>query len=284
MTKTNPRARRRLVALLVAILSAVSVGVLAPGLASPASAVVGYSCWNGSWPQFPPGSVYVTSIGSPFNACNNGPADPATGVHGVTYITPGDLNEGTVVCWAWTNKITGGSGGNSLPAPWAYREGFVSPLQCAAGIDANGQRIGVLNSGRVVHCPSCPHNDDRLDLRMYWNPGRGDNLTTTDPNIGQGYTQFDTAGKAYRGQVSGTVALRQFWNPEREDNITTTWVEVGQGYSFVGIVGYVYPSQQAGTCPLRLFWSPERGDNFTTTYAEVGQGYSFVEVLGYALC
>ncbi|HEX6684710.1 MAG TPA: hypothetical protein VF062_18035 [Candidatus Limnocylindrales bacterium] len=118
-------------------------------------------------------------------------ADPVTGIGALEYRTPSSLFEDLVVCWRWTERITGTS---SLPSPWDYREGFRSAPACRATGDAADPGR---DQGRAIWCPSCPHDDDRLDLRLFWNPGRADNLTTTAGSGGDGYSFVGVVGYAF---------------------------------------------------------------------------------------
>lgn len=197
MSDNNPRLRR-IAAAILGVLTAAVVAVVAPWSASPASAAVGYACWRDgdgvNWPQYPAGSIYVTRVfpAGTWPACGN-TADP-NGIGAVSYIPPGDLFEGVAVCWRWTNRLAGSDG---LPSPWAYRDGFLISPQCreTSPISDSGR-----DTGREVWCPSCPHDNDRLDLRLFFNGERGDNLTDTAESGGDGYSFIGTVGRVFKSQ------------------------------------------------------------------------------------
>lgn len=133
----TPRRMRKLRRMAVVMLTAV-IGTLGAvvATAAPASAAEGFACWrdgNGViWPQYPPGSIYVTRVYAqntiPAAVCGN-IADP-NGIAAVSYIPPGDLHDGALICWRWTNRL---AGNHNLPAPWLYRDGFVTWPSCREG-------------------------------------------------------------------------------------------------------------------------------------------------------
>lgn len=139
-------------------------------------------------------------------------------------------------------------------------------------------------------------NLQKVPLKLFWNPSRGDNFTTASKQgerdaEAAGYYYARVEGYAYRDQQAGMKPLRLFWSGSRSDNFTTA-SEQGKrdaeaaGYRAVRTEGYVYRTPQPNTVPLKLFWSGSRSDNFITA-TEQGErdaeaaGYRLVRIEGY---
>ena len=150
--------------------------------------------------------------------------------------------------------------------------------------------------------------NDMVPLSSWWNPTRGDNFATTDPNwsgdIGatqSGYTLYRIEGYLFHpdlSQPSGTVPVYSWWNPARGDNFATTdpnWSgnigDTQSDYTLYRIEGYIFDPNQpqpAGTVPVYSWWNPGPGDNFATTdpnwsgnIGDTQSGYTLYRIEGY---
>ncbi len=153
-----------------------------------------------------------------------------------------------------------------------------------------------------------PQNIIVLPVYSWWNPVRGDNFATTDPNwsgnIGDtqsGYTLYRIEGYIFdpnQPQPAGTVPVYSWWNPVRGDNFATTdpnWSgnigDTQSGYTLYRIEGYIFDPNQpqpAGTVPVYSWWNPGTGDNFATTdpnwsgnTGDTQSGYTLYRIEGY---
>jgi uncharacterized protein (TIGR03437 family) len=145
---------RRPLGVALAVLLGLAGAVALPWSATPAHAVLQTICWEngtgGHWPTYQPQTEYVVAVHVDVPGCTR--KDPTSGFEALDVIPPGDLGEGTVICWRWTDIIAP-MNGSVLPAGsgWAYRDGYLTNAGCASGattIDAD--------NARQVYCPTCP--------------------------------------------------------------------------------------------------------------------------------
>ncbi len=142
---------------------------------------------------------------------------------------------------------------------------------------------------------------NKLTLYGWYNPNRGDNKITSDPewqgNPGDergDYRLVRIEGQVLEGNADGlvlpgTVALISWFHPDTHDTFTTTDPNGRSGYVQVRVEGYVFEKPVTGTTPLYAWHSRERNDHLVTTHPEwVGSpgdehssGYEFVRIEGY---
>lgn len=151
----------------------------------------------------------------------------------------------------------------------------------------------------VVPTPvQCPPASALIPLQLWWNPERGDNMTTASSmGVGaasaNGYRYVRNEGFIYNQQFPGTVPLRQYWNAARGDNFAAASAQGQQaatvnGYVFAWIEGYVFADGRCGSVPLSNWWHAGREDNFQTA-TDIGAasarsvGYGFAWVEGYVI-
>ncbi|MFD0597550.1 hypothetical protein ACFQZ4_39025 [Catellatospora coxensis] len=132
------------------------------------------------------------------------------------------------------------------------QEGWVCQYSGTCPRDAGYQIVGM--QGHVYN-PANPQPAGTVPLFHWWNPSRGDNFLTTDPNwsgnvgdtrsSGVTYTLFRIEGFVPTTHLGG-IPLRSYWNAAAADNAAiATWRRdaAPSGYAFYRHEGFLLPPE-----------------------------------------